>query len=131
MPRRCFFVNWVSKRKVLFRNEIWLCEKTQTFITVFTTIYWMKPAWPAGPIFLTLTLLMGGPAGRRWRSRLVLAYAHNVRRCSLYVMKGISFAFGLESELKLGLVDIARHYAHCGPCAHVLFSNTFRITVLK
>ena len=35
------------------------------FITVFTSIHWVKPAQPVEPILLTSTLLIGGPAGRR------------------------------------------------------------------
>ena len=43
-------VNCVSKTMVLFRNEIWLGEKAQIFITVFTTNGWVKPVWSAEPI---------------------------------------------------------------------------------
>ena len=56
---------------VLLRKEIWLCEKHQILTTVFTTVHWVKSAWPAEPILLTWTLLTGAPAGRRRRSRLV------------------------------------------------------------
>ena len=59
---QCFFINCASKTIVLFRNEIWLC-KIQTFIIVFTTIYWVKPTWPTEPILLTSILLMGALPG--------------------------------------------------------------------
>ena len=31
--------------------------------TVFITVHWVRPAWPAEPILLTLILLMGALAG--------------------------------------------------------------------
>ena len=34
-------------------------KKQKLFITVFTTIHWVKLAWPAEPILLTSTSLMG------------------------------------------------------------------------
>ena len=48
-----------KKGRVLFRNEIWQCPKTVSFISVFATIRWMKAGWPAEPILLTSTLLIG------------------------------------------------------------------------
>ena len=37
------------------------CVKQTTFVSVFTAINWVNPAWPVEPILLTSTLLMGGP----------------------------------------------------------------------
>ena len=55
----CFFqYTAFQKTVVLFRNKIWLCQKDKTFTTVFTTIDWLKPGWPAEPILLTSTLLI-------------------------------------------------------------------------
>ena len=34
-------------------------KKNRLFITVFITIYWVKPAWPVEPILFTSALLMG------------------------------------------------------------------------
>ena len=42
-------------------------KKHKLYIALFTTIHWVKPALPAEPISLTVTLLMGGPSGRRRR----------------------------------------------------------------
>ena len=53
IPCKCFFY------QLRFKNEIWQCEKHKLFITVFTTIHWLKPAGPAEPILLTSTSLMG------------------------------------------------------------------------
>ena len=38
-------------------------NKHQLFITVFTKMCWVKLAWSAEPILLTLTLLMGALQG--------------------------------------------------------------------
>ena len=54
-PTQMFFITCIA----LFRNDIWLCEKNKLFITIFITIHWVKPAWPAEMILLTATLLMG------------------------------------------------------------------------
>ena len=56
-PANVLFLIASQKTIILFRNEIWLCEKTY-FFTVFTTTHWVKPAWPGEPILLTSTLLM-------------------------------------------------------------------------
>ena len=38
-------------------------KKHKLFVTVFTTIHWVKVAWPAEPILITYTLLMGALLG--------------------------------------------------------------------
>ena len=44
-------------------QDLWLCEKHKVHITVFTTIHWVKPAWPAEPTLLSSTSLMGAMPG--------------------------------------------------------------------
>ena len=39
------------------------------FIAIFLAIHWVKPAWPVKSILLILTLLIGGPCGRRKDTR--------------------------------------------------------------
>ena len=44
---------------ILFRNEHCLCEKTNFFVTIFSTIRLEKAAGPAEPILSTSPLLRG------------------------------------------------------------------------
>ena len=39
-------------------------HKNKFFVSVHIGIRWVKPAWPAEPIYLTSTLLMGAGPGR-------------------------------------------------------------------
>ena len=58
-PTQMFFYRLRFKNDG-FSNDIWLCEKTQTFYYVLTTIHWVKPD---EPILLTSSLLMGALPG--------------------------------------------------------------------
>ena len=62
-PHNVFYQLRFKKTTVLFPKEKLLCEKHKLFTNVFTTIYWVKLAWPAEPIFLTWKAL-SGDAGR-------------------------------------------------------------------
>ena len=39
------------------------CRKNKFFVTVYARARWVKPAWPAGPIFSIPTFLIGGWSG--------------------------------------------------------------------
>ena len=52
-----------QKRLFYFETRFDYVKKYKLSITVFTTIYWVKPARPAEPILLTSTLLMGALTG--------------------------------------------------------------------
>ena len=61
--KNVFYQLRFNKTIVLFRSETWLYKKPKLFITVFTTILWMKRAWPAESILLTLTLQLRDLSG--------------------------------------------------------------------
>ena len=54
-----FFYQMRVKNDNSISKKIWLSEKVETFIAVFITIHWVKPGWPAKPILVILSLLMG------------------------------------------------------------------------
>ena len=60
-PHNAFLIDSLSK-KIFLEGNLATSKKRKIFITVFTTIYWVKPAWPAEPIFIISTLLIVGPS---------------------------------------------------------------------
>ena len=48
-----------QKRWFYFKTRFGHVKKHKLFITVFTTIHWVKSDWSVEPMLLTSTLLMG------------------------------------------------------------------------
>ena len=73
-----FFINCISKTIVSFWNEIWLCEKTQTFCNCFHNYPLIEAGFGSWTDIVNFDIINGSPAGRRGQSRLVTNDAYEI-----------------------------------------------------
>ena len=54
-----FYLLYFKYDSSILERDLGYVKEHKLFINVFTTIYWVKPVWPAGLVWLTSTLLIG------------------------------------------------------------------------
>ena len=111
-PTQMFlFIDCVSKTTVLYRNEIWVCEKTQAFCYCFHN-YRLGDVDSVGRTdIVNFDITDGGPAQRRRRNRQVLLIKNRFPT-SIKFIKFLPYLSSIHEKANCGRHISKRWAAH-------------------